>query len=171
MDWSEYYRWSAKWLEYRTTWAVIPDVIDGDEDANDALVRDWPHGDRGSPVWHMHESIIRLRRLAHKWPRVCIGSSGTYRVVGTARWHDRMAEALNAICPDGFVPTWLHMLRGMSLAGSHYPFASLDSTDIGRNHNRPQNSAAAMATLWDAQQCAPRWEPQAVAQSLFGAVG
>jgi hypothetical protein len=49
------------------------------------------------------------------------------------------------------------MLRGMSLSGSEYPFASVDSTDIGRNHNRPHNNAAAMAQRWDALQNPARW--------------
>ena len=28
-DWPAYYAWCERWLDYRTTWAVIPDVIDG----------------------------------------------------------------------------------------------------------------------------------------------
>lgn len=170
INWSDYYEWAAPWLDYRTTWAVIPDVIDGDEAANDALVAEWPHGDRGAPVWHMHESIARLRRLAHRWPRVCIGSSGDYRTVGSERWHRRMVEAMNALCVGGYVPTWLHMLRGMAMAGSHYPFASVDSTDIARNHNRPQNTALKMATLWDAQQCPPIWSTRPEFQPLMEVV-
>lgn len=41
VEWSGYYEWCARWLEHWTTWAVIPDVIDGDEDANP-----------GSDRWH-----------------------------------------------------------------------------------------------------------------------
>jgi hypothetical protein len=155
-DWSAYYRWVEPWLAWHTTWAVIPDVIDGDEAANDALVDLWPHGTRGAPVWHMHESIERLVRLADEWPRVCIGSSGEYRRVGDRHWHNRMTEAMNTLCGDGPPPVWLHMLRGMAQAGSPYPFASVDSTDIARNHNRGV-SAKTMATMWDAQQCPARW--------------
>ncbi len=156
-DWPGYYRWCERWLEYRTTWAVIPDVIGGSEAENDALIEEWPHGDRGAPVWHMHESIDRLVRLCATWPRVCLGSSGVYANVGDARWRGRMDEAMNAVCGDGPPPTWLHMLRGMALAGSHYCFASVDSTDIGRNHAREQNTALAMAQRWDAKQNAARW--------------
>lgn len=156
-DWPAYYAWAERWLDHQTTWAVIPDVIDGDEETNDALLAEWPHGDRGAPVWHMHESIGRLLRLAQQWPRICLGSSRQYRIIGSLRWQMRMTEAMNALCGNGPAPVWLHMLRGMALAGSHYPFASLDSTDVARNHNRPQNTAAAMAARWDAQQCAARW--------------
>jgi hypothetical protein len=34
----------------------------------------------------------------------------------------------------------------------------VDSTDIARNHNRPQNTPRAMADRWDAIQTPPRWE-------------
>ena len=27
-DWNKYYEWCDKWLDFPTTWAVIPDVID-----------------------------------------------------------------------------------------------------------------------------------------------
>lgn len=156
-DWPGYYRWCERWLEHWTTWAVIPDVIDGDAAANDALIAQWPHGTRGAPVWHMHEPVGRLCDLAARWPRVCIGSSAQYATVASFRWHDRMTVAMNALCGDGPPPVWLHMLRGMAMSLQHYPFASVDSTDIARNHNRPHNGAAAMAAMWDAQQCRARW--------------
>lgn len=167
VNWAAYYEFAEQWLEYQTTWAVIPDVIDGTEEANDRLIEQWPHGVRGAPVWHMHESIGRLLRLAEKWPRVCIGSSKEYAAVGDRHWHNRMIEAMNELCGNGPAPVWLHMLRGMSLAGSRYPFASVDSTDIGRNHNRPQNTAAKMAALWDAQQCRARWTVEPRLQPLM----
>lgn len=168
-DWPGYYGWCEPWLEFPTTWAVIPDVIDGDAEANDALIREWPHGDRGAPVWHMHEPIDRLLSLAERWSRVCLGSSGEYATVGSARWHRRMEEAMNRLCGNGPVPVWLHMLRGLALAGSEYPFASADSTGIARNHagnntrGTPARSVRVMADEIDARQCPGRWqvrEPQ-----------
>lgn len=160
-DWESYYRWTEEWLRYWTTWAVIPDVIEGNEEEQDSLIRQWPHGDRGAPVWHLHESIERLERLSSIWPRVCIGSSAQYAQVGSPGWHRRMIEAMNRLCGDGPPPTRLHMLRGMSLAGSHYPFASLDSTDIAANHHCKQNEAQKMAQRWDGLQCKPTWRRQA----------
>lgn len=162
-NWPAYYRWCERWLEYRTTWAVIPDVIDGTEWENDRLLAAWPFGDRGAPVWHLHERIDRLLRLAQEWPRVCLGSSGSYRSVGGAHWQHRMAEAMDRLCPDGPTPVWLHMLRGMKLAGSRYPFASADSTSIARNHagvpslSVPPRSPRAMADRLDQRQCPARW--------------
>ena len=73
-DWPAYYAWVEKWLGWPTTWAVIPDVIDGGEEAQEALLREWPFAERGAPVWHMDEPLARLLRLCGKWPRVCVGS-------------------------------------------------------------------------------------------------
>ena len=156
-DWPGYYTWCEHWLRYPTTWAVIPDVIDGSADDNDALIRQWPHGRRGAPVWHMHEPIARLLTLADSWPRVCIGSSGAYATVGDDHWRRRMDDAMSALCGSGPVPVWLHMLRGMALSGSEYPFASVNSTDVARNHNRPHNDALQMALRWDGRQCPAHW--------------
>lgn len=165
-DWADFYRFAEIWLRYVTTWAVIPDVIDGDEAANDALIEQWPHGDRGAPVWHMHESIDRLLRLAREWNLVCIGSSRQYRIVGSARWHGRMVEAMNVLYAAGPPRAKLHMLRGMQFAGSHYPFARVDSTDIARNHNRKQNSVVKMAARWATQHCPTTWSPRPVQQEF-----
>ena len=63
VDWHGYYHWADQWLDYPTTWAVIPDVIDSGTQEQDALLREWPHGDRGAPVWHMDEPTIRLLAL------------------------------------------------------------------------------------------------------------
>lgn len=166
IDWQAFYAWCDQWLAYRTTWAVIPDVIAGDVDANDTLIAQWPHGQRGAPVWHMHEPIDRLKKLCDEWERVCIGSSAEYRVVGSDMWHNRMTEAMNAICKTGRVPAWLHMLRGMAAAQWGYPFASVDSTDIARNHNRT-GKPREMAERWDAIQCAPTWKRKYVQGDLL----
>lgn len=166
LDIDGFYAWAQPWLDYWTTWAVIPDVIDGDEAANDALLDDWPFGKRGAPVWHMHEDVGRLIRLAGEWPLVCIGSSGKFATVGDPHWRHRMNETMNALCGDGPPPCAIHMLRGLRLAGSEYPFASTDSTTIARNHagnnqgrNRGQTvrDPRLMADRIDGRQCPARW--------------
>lgn len=160
-DWDGFANWAQPWLDYPTTWAVMPDVIDGDEEANDRLMA-WlfnNHPDvyrRSAPVWHMHESIDRLKRLCVGYERVCIGSSGQYAVVGDARWQRRIEEAMNAVCGNGPVPVWLHMLRGLDFAGSDYPFASADSTNIAQNHKR-NGGPVRMAQEIDGRQCPARW--------------
>ena len=80
-DWPSYYEWCDRWLDYPTTWAVIPDVSAEGSQAQDALIREWPHGHRGAPVWHSSEPIDRLVRLTETWPRVCIGSSDEHWIV------------------------------------------------------------------------------------------
>lgn len=159
-DWHGYYAWAEEWLAYNTTWAVIPDVIGGDEDENDRLIVEWGSRDlpRGVPVWHMQESIHRLCKLVHAHSAVCFGSSAQYSRVGSDLWRRRADEAFNAIVRDNGSVPWVHMLRGMALAGTEYPFASVDSTDVARNHNRPQNEPLEMALRWDSKQNPATWQ-------------
>ena len=156
VDWYEWAKWIDPWLDYPTTWVVLPDVIDGTEEDNDRLLSyswDIP----GAPVWHLHESLGRLKRLCDGYSRVCFGSSAQYATVGSDVWHRRVEQAFNAISGSrGEVP-WIHMLRGMSLSGSHYPFASVDSTDIARNHSQRDWTPAGRAHFWDSQQNPGRW--------------
>lgn len=160
IDWKDYYAWVEEWSG-PTTWAVIPDVIGGGEDDNNQLLGQWPFFMRGAPVWHMEQSIKRLLMLADEYDKICIGSSARYSVVMDQVWQRRMDEVWNAIAKrfSREMP-WVHMLRGMQVAGERWPFASLDSTDIARNHNRPHNSPRAMADRWDAMQCPMKWEPR-----------
>lgn len=157
-DWTPYFEWCRTWLAHPCTWAVIPDVIDGTEAENDLLLATWHNQrlPRGAPVWHLHESFERLKRLCIGYDRVCLGSSGAYARIGSPSWHARMRDTMDALYEHGHIDTQLHMLRGMALVGGPYPFASVDSTDIGRNHNRgvPPDE---MAKRWDSQQCPPTW--------------
>lgn len=141
-DWRPYYEWVAFLRRLPSfDWAVIPDVIDGDEAANDALIEAWPWRnspkDRGVgvPVWHMHESLERLQFLAATWPRVAVGSSGEFATVGNARWWQRMGAAMNVVCDrEGRPICKLHGLRMLNPeVFSRLPLASADSTNIAQN--------------------------------------
>ena len=154
-DWSAYYAWADEWLDCPTTWAIIPDVIDAGEAAQDDLIAQWPHGLKGAPVWHLDEPIERIERLADNWPRICLGSAGAFATVGNDAWHRRMTEAFNRLSRRGRLPE-LHGLR-MQGVGHLYPFYSVDSADIARNNNRPQNTIAGMAERWDRIQPPIRW--------------
>jgi len=59
---------------------------DGTEQDNDVLVDQWPKDlvGIGVPVWHLHESLKRLRRLCESFSRVALGSSGDFATVGTS---------------------------------------------------------------------------------------
>jgi hypothetical protein len=169
ISWQDFYAWCEPWLISPSTWAVIPDEIDAGAQMQDALVAEWPFGHKGAPVWHMDEPLDRLMRLIDEWPRVCIGSTDQYAVVLSEPWVRRMDEVWNLIArARRFLPV-IHMLRGMQLSGCRWPFASVDSTDIARNHNRPQNTAKAMAERWDAVQPALGWQERAHHQmEMFG---
>ncbi len=136
-DWTGYYAFAeAGKRQPSCDFAVVPDVIDGSEADNDALCDEWPLPRWfGAPVWHLHESFSRLERLAADWPRVCLGSSGDYAQIGTAKWWRRMHDTMRVICDDAGQPRCrLHGLRMLDpQVFSRFPFASADSTNIGRN--------------------------------------
>jgi hypothetical protein len=156
MDWRTWREWVEEWLTYPANWCVLPDSVDGGIEENDELLIQWPV-ERGVPVWHLHEPLTRLSRLVDEYGKVCFGSSGHYKTPGSEAWHIRVTKAFDTLADDfGKVP-WVHMLRGMRFSGGIYPFASVDSADIARNHNRPQNTARAMADRWDSLQSPPTW--------------
>lgn len=129
-------KWAEVWVRHPgLDWAIIPDVIDGSEADNDALLSLAGDRDRWVPVWHLHESLDRLYNLASLWPRVAFGSSGQYAEIGTLDWWNRMAEALDLITDEGGFPlTKLHGLRMLDPAVfSYVPFSSADSTNVARN--------------------------------------
>lgn len=140
IDVPAYVAWVDQWRRHPGfDWALIPDVIDGDEYANDLMLARYREagGDLlGSvPVWHLHESIERLRRLCHAWPRVALGSSGEYRQPNTQKWWQRIGAAMDAICDDlGRPPCKLHGLRMLNpTVFSQLPLASADSTNVAIN--------------------------------------
>jgi hypothetical protein len=136
-DWGPFYDWAAQCkLIPSCDFAVVPDVIDGTEEDNDALLAEWPLPKWfGAPVWHMHEGLDRLERLAAGWPRICIGSSGGFASIGTGRWWARMGQAMRVLCDDDGRPLCkIHGLRMLDpTIFGRLPFSSADSTNIGRN--------------------------------------
>jgi len=136
LDVTGYFGWCEEWHRHPGfDWALIPDVIEGDEADNDALLADWPRHIRGVPVWHLHESIDRLVRLGNEWPVVALGSSGEWSTPGTAGWWHRMAVAMNALCDQrGRPPCRLHGLRMLDPAVfGKLPLTSADSTNAAVN--------------------------------------
>lgn len=135
-DWSGFYAFVDEWRRHPAfDWAVIPDVIDGDESDNDELLADWPFEECGVPVWHLHESY---ERLVIAYPRVALGSSGEFADPGTRSWWDRMAEAMETIVDDRNRPrAKLHGLRMLDPAIFHrLPLSSADSTNAAMNGSR-----------------------------------
>lgn len=172
VDWSDFYAWVDGVRRYPSfDFAVIPDVIDGDENANDELVEEWPFAKHeGAPVWHLHESLERLEKLS-KWPRICLGSSGEYAQIGTASWWQRMAKTMDVLCDEHGKPKCkIHGLRMLNPdIFTRFPFSSADSTNIGQNvgidsawrgtYTPPTKEAraAVMRERIEAFQSAPIW--------------
>lgn len=135
-DWSKFYDWVEKWMKHPgAEWCCIPDSIEGDEGENDRLLDEWPFGEFGVPVFHLHESLERLGRLCDNYFRVAIGSSGSFAQVGTTKWWDRMGEILNYMCDaEGRPCVKMHGLRMLDpTLLAHIPFSSADSTHLARN--------------------------------------
>jgi hypothetical protein len=140
IEWAQFYQWvdQARFFP-NFDFAVIPDRITGTELENDRLLDQWPwQRDQflgvGAPVWHPHESTSRLERLVNHWPRLCIGGSPDFRI-GSDRWWNRMAEAMDVLCDDrGRPKVKIHGLRLLDPEiFKKLPLASADSTNISRN--------------------------------------
>lgn len=141
LDVAGYVAWVREWHRHPGfDWALIPDVIGGTAEENDALIAEWPADMRGDgvPVWHLHEPVERLVRLAHEWRTVALGSSGDYSAPGSGAWWGRMREALSEICDEQGRPVCkLHGLRMLDpRLFSRLPLASADSTNAARNCNQ-----------------------------------
>lgn len=136
----EYAEWVREWDRHPGyDWCLIPDVIDGTEHDNDLAIAEWRsvYGsfDGCVPVWHLHESLDRLRYLAKAYPRIALGSSGVFATPNTASWWARMAEAMAAVCDGRGRPrTRLHGLRMLNPdVFRHLPLSSADSTNVAQN--------------------------------------
>lgn len=171
VDWDKYYTWLDPRLGH-PHWAVIPDVIDGTVDDQRALVAQWPFSRKhGAPVWHMALSVDYLLELVEQWGRVCFGSSKQYWQVGSDLWCRRADEAFNALARSGSDDAWIHMLRGLSLAGDRWPFASADSVNVARNFKNigSETCPERMARRIDAIQCPVKWTPRPEQKDMFHA--
>ena len=149
-----FYRWASPHLRH-PHWVVIPDVIGGSDEDNDAmLARCKLPPNLAAPVWHTCAGLDRLRRLADAWPRVCFGSTSEFKP-GSDAWKRRMDQAWGMLQQTGRYP-WVHMLRAMEQASTGpWPFASADSTNIARNFKgcryRPAKEPEDMAAWIDAK--------------------
>lgn len=143
LDVAAYAAWVRAWMQHPGfDWCLIPDVIDGTEADNAALIAQWRElgvpFSVSVPVWHLHESLERLAYMATAWPRIALGSSGEFATVGTPAWWRRMADVMRTVCDqEGRPKCKLHGLRMLNPAVFQYlPLASADSTNVARNHDR-----------------------------------
>lgn len=136
VDWNKYYQWVDTWRgNPRFDFAVIPDVINGTEEENDALLDDWPFSRYEScAVWHVNESVGRLVRLAKRFPRIALGSCNEYDVTYPEELLKRMYDVLPKIVDTrGHPIVKLHGLRMLNpKIFRRLPLKSADSTTIAR---------------------------------------
>lgn len=118
--WRAYYEWLEPRLFVPGRWAVIPDSPAAPSQLNDALLGEWPFGQKGAPLWHMDGTLERLGRLCERYARVCLGWIGDPKKepVGCDAYRARMDE-VSAFLGNRWPP--LHMMRGVAVARD-YPF-------------------------------------------------
>lgn len=137
IDWNEYYRFVERWGNHpRFAFAVIPDVIGGTSEENDALIAEWPHGKVvGAPVYHFNEPDERFIRLCHEFPRVCIVSMGEYDAKRPRSCRAKLRDLIRHVVDiNGYPITKLHGLRMLNAdIFRHIPLSSADSTNVARN--------------------------------------
>lgn len=174
VDYDAYLEWVDEWRWHPAfDWAIIPDVIDGTEQDNDRMLARWPSDFKGVPVWHMHESPERLRRLSGFYPLVALGSSGQWPTPGTESWWDRMDEVMPYIVDEHGRPMCkLHGLRMLDPEiFTRLPFASADSTNAAVNSGsvsrfgmytppEPYQRAQVIADRIEYHSSAPVWKPR-----------
>lgn len=175
LDVAGYMDWVREWCKHPGfQWALIPDIIEGDEADNDEQIDAWQEAGLelyGVPVWHMHESIDRLTQLGERFPTVALGSSGQWPTPGTRSWWGRMSEAMQAVCDkEGRPMCRFHGLRMMDPEiFKHLPLASADSTNAAVNsgsvsrfgiYTPPTSSqrAAVIAERIEQHNSAPVWQ-------------
>lgn len=145
VDLPAYADWVLEWIRHPANHGhLIPDDITGDDSDNDKLISQWlqhmPRISGGIPVWHLHESLDRLKYLitcveSRVFPEIAIGSSGQWSDPGTDAWWIRIGEAMEIACDEQGRPrVKMHGLRMLSpTIFSHLPLASADSCNVALN--------------------------------------
>lgn len=159
VDTEAYADWVRQWDTHPGfDWCIVPDVIDGDERANDAMLEAWSQAGmrHGVPVFHLHEDLGRLRDLIARVGRgvIALGSSGQYASIGTDAWWERMGAIMREACDEEGRPRCkLHGLRMLAPnVFSQVPLASADSCNVALNIGLDQRWRGPYAPLTEAQR-------------------
>jgi hypothetical protein len=132
VDWQAYYAWVEQWLRHPGfDWAIIPDVIEGDEAAKRCA-------HRRLAVRQIRRSTRVASARIHRSPvaaRCGVAASGTgfERPVLDGRHAEMVQQAMEAICVEGRPIVKLHGLRMLRPAiCKHLPLGSADSAGVSR---------------------------------------
>ena len=162
-DWERYKDFIYKWQNHPGyDWHIIPDIIDGSEMENDKMIESW-NMKRSVPVWHLHESLDRLKNLVNSFDRIALGSSGEYSTIASDGWWEVISKAMSIICDDnGFPKVRVHGLRMLDNKLRRIPFASADSTNVAQNSYEKNGMSAEARTFFladkiESEQSSSRW--------------
>lgn len=157
LNFDKYYKWLEDKLGH-PHWCIIPDVIDGSVEEQKQLLKQFPYpNDLSAPVWHIALSEDYLFHLIDNYPKICFGSSGEYWNVNSEKWCSRIDYIFNLLSKKYRYLPYIHMLRGLSLGGSKYPFASADSVNVARNFKDTNKCPEIMARKIDSMQNPIKW--------------
>lgn len=158
IDFKEYYKWLEDKIGH-PHWAVIPDFIDGSVKQQKKLLKDFPYPKEiSAPVFHIHLPLDYLDFLTDNYPKICFGSSGEFWKIGSDLWISRIDKLFNHLSKKHRYLPHIHMMRGLSLSGTMYPFASADSTNVARNFKDKNKCPELMARKIDSMQNPTSWK-------------
>ena len=152
INFNDYYKWLENKLGH-PHWSFIPDCIDGCVEEQKKLLLDFPFPkELSAPVFHIHLPTDYLDYLTDRYTKVCFGSSGQFWNIGSDSWHSRIDILFNHLSKKHKHLPHIHMMSGLSLSGSIYPFASADSTNVARNFKDKNKCPENMARKIDSMQ-------------------
>lgn len=169
LDVQAYYEWLDPVLDH-PHWAVMPDKIGGTQEEQAVMRASWPRNlfcgyELCAPVFHLHFPLEALHALCLGFPRVCLGSSGEFWIVGSESWRHRMDRIFNYLAQKFVRLPYLHGLRMMGQA-NEWPMASADSTNVAQNHHL-YRSAEELAHKLDGNNIRYRWKQRPEQSALF----
>ena len=147
VDWNKYQQWV---LEMSThpgyQFAILPDVVDGTEEENDALLDAWKLP-CGVPVFHQGEDFNRLEWLMAHYPMIAISS--VEKSLPSVTFDEWMTECMKVLCrPNGTPRVRIHGLRMLNhKIFTKYPLYSADSSVVGQNCADPGKFTGSFAPV------------------------
>lgn len=147
--WDGFYTWANAAMDRcPQAVAVIPDVIEGNEEDNLQLIKDALHQEklkypeRAMAIWHLNESLDQLQKLYRIFNFVGFGSCQEYDIARNkpgSEYLERIKEVFAHMnywdIKFNITRPWIHMMRGLGVLDK-IGFDSADSCNVAINHCR-----------------------------------
>ena len=152
VDWPDFYSFVMDWVNHpRFDFFIIPDVIGGTVEENDALIEEYwsTMPDSGVPVFHVGEPLERIDMfiLKYNFTRIAIGTTKGFELKSMHFWNE-MRKIFEKLCINGMPRVKVHGLRMLDPEiVEAFPFSSVDSTTATRK--------ATINTEWEGYPYAP----------------